>query len=192
MNGILATLPVHRDTHDGRHATMEFPGNPKFTTHLERMQRHAGMLRNEVGRKEMPEMIDAHTEIDFKTASSWWPEISNKWTPVAWRDHRFRFTVLWNGSVMVIPWPTSSQRAEDLKNEPSFHLNIISARDEELPGEWAVAMRCRRVDDRLRPVHVASVREAADIRSPHHRRCCSPRGRCTTMSWRTQSMSTAG
>ncbi len=92
-------------------------------------------------------MIDAHTEIDFKTASSWWPEISNKWTPVAWRDHRFRFNVLWNGSVMVIPWPTGTQRAEDLKNEPSFHLNIIPARDEELPGEWAVAMGCRRVDD---------------------------------------------
>ena len=42
-------------------------------------------------------------EPDFKTACGWWPELSNKWTPIGWRDHMHRFNVLWNGTIVAEP-----------------------------------------------------------------------------------------
>jgi hypothetical protein len=42
-------------------------------------------------------------EPDFKTASGWWADLWNIWTPVGWKDHLHRFNVLWNGTVLAKP-----------------------------------------------------------------------------------------
>lgn len=42
-------------------------------------------------------------EPDFQLASQWWPELPNKWTAVGWRDHLYRFNVLYNGTLMNFP-----------------------------------------------------------------------------------------
>ncbi len=91
----------------------------------------------------------AAKEPDFATAATWWSELPNKWTPVAWKDHRCRFNVLWNGSVMVNPWPTGKPRAEALKDEPALHISILPSRDGVMPGQWALSATSRRVDDNM-------------------------------------------
>mgnify|MGYP001768000763 CR=1 FL=1 len=33
-------------------------------------------------------------------ASQWWSELPKKWTPVGWKNHLFRYNVLFNGAVV--------------------------------------------------------------------------------------------
>jgi hypothetical protein len=42
-------------------------------------------------------------EPDFRTASGWWADLWNIWTPVGWNDHLHRFNVLWDGTVLAKP-----------------------------------------------------------------------------------------
>ena len=42
-------------------------------------------------------------EPNMETALGWWSELPNKWTPVGWKDHLFRFNVLFNGTIMAQP-----------------------------------------------------------------------------------------
>lgn len=44
-------------------------------------------------------------EPDVSMAKTWWPDQRNIWTPVGWKDHYFRFNVLYNGAVIVEPAP---------------------------------------------------------------------------------------
>jgi hypothetical protein len=46
---------------------------------------------------------DVAAEPDMATALGWWSELPNKWTPVGWRDHLFRFNVLFNGTLIAQP-----------------------------------------------------------------------------------------
>src|SRR5512138_1982448 len=51
-------------------------------------------------------VLAGHTnaaEPNLELASQWWPELPNKWTTVGWRDHLYRFNVLFNGSLMNFP-----------------------------------------------------------------------------------------
>jgi hypothetical protein len=36
-------------------------------------------------------------------AANWWPPMRNVWTPIAWKDHAFRFNVLFDGSIFCQP-----------------------------------------------------------------------------------------
>ncbi|MCI0534436.1 MAG: hypothetical protein L0Z50_04345 [Verrucomicrobiales bacterium] len=45
----------------------------------------------------------AAAEPNFQIASEWWADLPNIWTPVGWKDHLFRFNVLWNGSILAKP-----------------------------------------------------------------------------------------
>lgn len=42
-------------------------------------------------------------EPDYATACGWWPDLPNIWTPVGWKDHLFRFNVMWNGTILAQP-----------------------------------------------------------------------------------------
>ncbi len=44
-------------------------------------------------------------EPDVALAKTWWPDQRNVWTPIGWKDHYFRFNVLYNGTVIVEPAP---------------------------------------------------------------------------------------
>ncbi len=49
-------------------------------------------------------MTETHSpEPDMQTALGWWSELPAKWTPVGWKDHLFRFNVLYNGMISAIP-----------------------------------------------------------------------------------------
>lgn len=42
-------------------------------------------------------------EPDYRTANIWWSELPKKWTPVGWKDHLFRYNVLFNGAIVAEP-----------------------------------------------------------------------------------------
>src|SRR5512136_1319710 len=46
-------------------------------------------------------------EPNMDMALGWWSELPNKWTPVGWKDHLFRFNVLFNGTIIADPAPVS-------------------------------------------------------------------------------------
>jgi hypothetical protein len=43
------------------------------------------------------------TTPDFETACQWWSDLPNIWTPIGWKDHLYKFNVLWNGTVLAEP-----------------------------------------------------------------------------------------
>ena len=46
-----------------------------------------------------------HTpEPDAETACRWWSDLRDFWTPVGWKDHMFRFNILYNGTVVAAPF----------------------------------------------------------------------------------------
>jgi len=44
-------------------------------------------------------------EPDVELAKLWWPEQRNVWTPVGWKDHYFKFNILYNGVLTCQPAP---------------------------------------------------------------------------------------
>ena len=44
-------------------------------------------------------------EPNVELAKLWWPEQRNVWTPVGWKDHYFKFNVLYNGMLICQPAP---------------------------------------------------------------------------------------
>jgi hypothetical protein len=42
-------------------------------------------------------------EPDYRTATGWWPELNNVWTPVGWKDLAYRFIVLFEGTLICDP-----------------------------------------------------------------------------------------
>src|SRR5690606_7920873 len=42
-------------------------------------------------------------EPNVEIAKRWWPAQRNVWTPLGWKDHAFRFNVLYNGTILVAP-----------------------------------------------------------------------------------------
>lgn len=42
-------------------------------------------------------------EPNFETACGWWSDLPNIWTPVGWEGHLFRFSVLWDGTIIAQP-----------------------------------------------------------------------------------------
>ena len=47
--------------------------------------------------------IAADREPDMKTALTWWEEETNVWTPIGWKDNYLRYSVLYNGALMIDP-----------------------------------------------------------------------------------------
>jgi len=42
-------------------------------------------------------------ETNFQKACEWWQDLPNIWTPIGWRDHMFKFNVLYNGTILAQP-----------------------------------------------------------------------------------------
>ena len=42
-------------------------------------------------------------EPNYALASEWWTDLWNIWTPIGWKDHLYRFNVLWNGTILAKP-----------------------------------------------------------------------------------------
>lgn len=58
-------------------------------------------LAASIGRAEQPG--GTGIEPTYRIACQWWTELPKKWTPVGWRNHLFRYNVLFNGAVVAEP-----------------------------------------------------------------------------------------
>ncbi|MGI8963308.1 MAG: hypothetical protein ACR2GI_02255 [Thermomicrobiales bacterium] len=82
----------------------------------------------------------ADAEPDIETARQWWPAQRNVWTPVGWKDHYFRFNVVYDGTIIAEPcphWTTPRPNARRWLGQ-SCQLNFTPSPDDEpppLPGE---------------------------------------------------------
>ncbi|MBD1420884.1 hypothetical protein [Sphingobacterium chuzhouense] len=54
-------------------------------------------------------------EPDVELAKFWWPDQRNVWTPIGWKDHFFRFNVLYNGTILSEPFSDLSSRKHAVK-----------------------------------------------------------------------------
>lgn len=62
-------------------------------------------------------------EPDMQQALLWWPDQKNVWTPVGWKDHFFRFNVIYNGAIMAMPAPRWGWIRENVK--PWLHKDVL-------------------------------------------------------------------
>ena len=52
----------------------------------------------------LPRLLVAE-EPNVVVATKWWPELTNVVTPVAWRDHPHRFIIMYDGTLIALPFP---------------------------------------------------------------------------------------
>jgi len=50
-----------------------------------------------------PNNLRAADEPTYAEAKTWWDPMENVWTPVGWKDHMFRYNVLYNGCIVASP-----------------------------------------------------------------------------------------
>lgn len=53
-------------------------------------------------------------EPNIEIASRWWPELTNVYTPIGWKNHLFRFAVYYNGMILAPPEPEPEQQVKIL------------------------------------------------------------------------------
>src|SRR5690606_2432620 len=42
-------------------------------------------------------------EPNMEAAQQWWPALTDYWTPVGWKHHRFRFNIFFDGTIFANP-----------------------------------------------------------------------------------------
>ncbi|MDR1718839.1 MAG: hypothetical protein LBR67_01785 [Dysgonamonadaceae bacterium] len=94
-----------------------------------------------------PAVYSPDNEPNVELAKLWWPDQRHVWTPIGWKDHYFRFNVLYNGAIMAEPCPNwTPARPHALKwLGQDFMLKLIPSANgnpEELPAtitsQWRV------------------------------------------------------
>ena len=99
-----------------------------------------------VARPAEPPAPRGAVEPDYRTATQWWSELRKKWTPLGWKNHLFRYNVLFNGAVVAEPnmnrrtarwagqgvlvWPSSANPADDGTIRQGW------SRDHDAPVLW--------------------------------------------------------
>ncbi len=53
-------------------------------------------------------------EPNIEIAGQWWPELTNVYTPIGWKNHLFRFAVYYNGMILAPPEPEPEQQVKIL------------------------------------------------------------------------------
>ena len=64
-------------------------------------------------------------EPDVEVAKGWWPDMTGTWTPVGWPDHYFKYSVFYNGTILITPWPEAWPRGQKWAGE-DFQLSFRS------------------------------------------------------------------
>ena len=84
-------------------------------------------------------------EPDFETAAGWWSDLRNIWTPVGWREHAFRFNVLFDGTLLVEP----KRHLERLGGNRGVQLTFAPVTDDMRPGKQLSGLGASADDDRV-------------------------------------------
>jgi hypothetical protein len=87
-------------------------------------------------------------EPNVELASLWWPEQRNVWTAIGWKDHYFRFNVVYNGTIICEPCPHFAPiRPNALRwKGQSFQLTFMPTADGLPPPLPAQQIQLWRID----------------------------------------------
>ncbi|HVX45098.1 MAG TPA: hypothetical protein VHC49_14510 [Mycobacteriales bacterium] len=78
--------------------------------------------------------MSTNAEPSVASALTWWPQQRNVWTPIGWKDHLFRFNVVYNGTIIAEPCPSLMKRdhVERFKGQ-DFQLTMAVHDGGDLP-----------------------------------------------------------
>ena len=85
-------------------------------------------------RKESEAKAPVSCEPGEELAASWWSPQRNVWTPVGWKDHLFRFNVLYNGTVIAQPHLEVNRRTAQWKGF-DLQLTVTPSPNGEIPAK---------------------------------------------------------
>ena len=85
-------------------------------------------------------------EPNLEMAKQWWPDLTDYWTPVGWKHHRFRYNVFFDGTIYADP-ALSQTAAEWAGQGLQLRVQPLPA-DNEAPIERMRAQRYTLEDDR--------------------------------------------
>lgn len=68
-------------------------------------------------------------EPNAELAKSWWPPQKNVWTPLGWKDHLFRFNVVYNGTIVADPHPWKAKKHSEKWKDQGVQLTITTSAD---------------------------------------------------------------
>ncbi|MEA2063395.1 MAG: hypothetical protein U9P14_06845, partial [Gemmatimonadota bacterium] len=78
---------------------------------------------------------ETRLEPNAELAYSWWPPHRNVWTPIGWKDHLFRFIVLYNGTVVAQPYYPRVEKAYAAKWDGlGVQLTVVPSKDGAIPA----------------------------------------------------------
>ena len=84
--------------------------------------------------RAVPDKTDTASpaEPNAEIAHYWWPPHRNVWTPVGWKDHLFRFNVLYNGTVIAQPHPAGRETTANWADQ-GVQLTVFPSEDDKIP-----------------------------------------------------------
>lgn len=89
------------------------------------------------------------TEPNAETALGWWIPMRGVWTPLGWKDHLFRFTIPYNGTILCAPFGVLSKPHIQKYRGQDFQLTFHPSADGKVPAPPEVRTRLYRVDGGL-------------------------------------------
>lgn len=88
-------------------------------------------------------------EANIQTALSWWAPPRGVWTPIGWRDHLFRFQVVYNGSVLCTPAGWLGKPHTEKYRGQDFQLDFTPSVDGSVAALPREPMKLYKIDGGL-------------------------------------------
>ena len=73
----------------------------------------------------LQELVEPNAEL----AKAWWPPQKNVWTPIGWKDHLFRFNILYNGTIVADPHLWKAKKYSEKWKDQGVQLTITPSAD---------------------------------------------------------------
>jgi len=81
---------------------------------------------NTFSAKQVSQQADEPTA---ELAKTWWPPQKNVWTPIGWKDHLFRFNIVYNGTIVADPHPWRAKKHSAKWKDQGVQLTITPSAD---------------------------------------------------------------
>lgn len=94
---------------------------------------HPEKAESRIAEPECMPIGDPEPNVDL--ARLWWVEPRNVWTPIGWKDHLFRFAVVYNGSLLCAPagW-LSKPDTQPYRRQENLQLSFAPSPKGDLPS----------------------------------------------------------
>ncbi len=98
---------------------------------------------------DVPDAPGCVSEPNAETALGWWVPQRGVWTPLGWKDHLFRFTVPYNGTLLCSPFGVLGKPHTQKYRGKDFQLTFHPSADGKVPAPPATRTRRYKLDGGL-------------------------------------------